>query len=48
MGVGNYQLVAALSKIAPKGEIAITAKLFDIEAERFEKQLLEALRTGPQ
>jgi hypothetical protein len=39
----RVQLVAALTKIIPKGQITVTWKLFDEEAERFGKQILEAL-----
>ena len=39
----RVQLVNALSKITPKGELTVTWKLFDEEAERFGKQILEAL-----
>jgi hypothetical protein len=39
----RLRLVAALSKITPKYELTVTWKLFDEEAERFGKQILEAL-----
>jgi len=39
----RVRLVAALTKITPKGELTVTWKLFDEEAERFGKQILEAL-----
>jgi hypothetical protein len=39
----RVQLVDALSKIAVKGEITVSSKLFDEEAERFGKQILETL-----
>lgn len=37
------RLVAALSKITPKGQLTVTWKLFDEEAEQFGKQILKAL-----
>jgi hypothetical protein len=37
------QLQAALTKIADKGEITVSWKLFDEEAERFGQQILQAL-----
>jgi hypothetical protein len=37
-------LLTALNAVMPKGEITITAKLFDEEAERFEKQISDVLK----
>src|SRR5271169_6317657 len=39
----RVRLVAALTNIIPKGELTVTWKLFDEEAQRFGKQILEAL-----
>jgi hypothetical protein len=39
----RVQLVAALTKINLKGKLTVTWKLFDEEAERFGKQILESL-----
>jgi hypothetical protein len=39
----HAQLQAALTKIADKGEITVSWKLFDEEAERFGKQILQTL-----
>jgi hypothetical protein len=42
----RLQLIVALSKITSKGQITVTWKLFDNEAEQFGRQILEALDTA--